>query len=554
VQALILLAALLLANNLRGADANDSHNNNNISNEFYFRHIGELLPTTATIHVVSHLDYEEFWRMCETLKKPLTNESFTETTRTHEARNLHRSLHRSVTTTCADVDQLTAHHRNSSHRYRRQLDIIGGAIAIGFGVYLETQIHQLNSQVETLHQDRDQLRAIIRQGSQRINMATQQLKEQSAAIRELHTVMETHLKEEERLQWVKSRLHQVHEFAHHVHRATSGQQQLRAGRLTTDIFSKSMAKQILKDAREQARSLGGFPIIEHHEQLYQLPVTLTATGPFQWQLQLHINVIRERLQLLRYRPSVINIRDGNNKSITLQPDPVNTILAHGSNLHAELSAEDLLECDRRGRTYICDHLLALHTKDRATCLGSLHAGDGQKIQQFCHLRTPDISWTAEATASGELTVLFREPTTARNTCATNNKPNMILHGNSVIKLGPGCRLIGDDFELRARTDVIMAGPTVTNLAGNASSLLLHHCAGDISAARERLQQHRLRPAEDIEEMLDQVAILDTATKEKDDIHLFITAWWCLFAVNMCILVGFIIRVIVVVRQKTKQYG
>jgi hypothetical protein len=557
IQTVLLLGVLLLAGGVRITEANTATNNtNNITtnhtNDILFSHVGEMLPVYTTVHIIIEQDYSPLFQHCELLKKGPANES-TDANRLTEAKRLHRALKRNIAAVCGEVDQLSAFPVNSSHRKPRQLGLVFAGFSTGFSIYNQVQIRQLEAKVRATTGDLHQLQGVIRQETHQLQAVTAQLRDQGQELRDLHDIVEQNMREDYRLNWVRDRITHVQEFALQVQRATNGQQALRMGHLSTDVVTKDTAREIMAKVNHEAKLLDGRPIINHHEDLYRLPLTTITKTSFKWQVQLHVGIARDEFKLLRYRPSPVTIeRDGHH--VTLLPAPTKKIYAHAGDLHQELDADDLTDCLKLGNTYVCHDILAFHTRPGATCLGSLYSGNVPKIQQHCSLKQTNISWTAESLGPNLLSVYFSRPTTVKTSCPVHNRPNLILSGRSTIKLEANCSLSGDDFRLTSRTDVLSRIPVSTNFAGSTDALLLDYTPEQVSDARERLQRHLLQPVEDVTHMMLTDRHLQVELQNEGRRGQMEIVWYLFFAAHVCVLMVLLVRCVVLYRRRAHLFG
>ena len=426
-------------------------------------------------------------------------------------------LLRTIDSTCLDVEQLTIHpvaiHKprdpenltqpgytkpnfSLRSRFRRQLWAIVAGFTSLFGLYEANQVRHLHDELGRNLVNQKQQATVIQHLDTRVTQMNKDISQLDAALKDLLTLEETVTDQLQETTWLLARLSHLREFGTHVTRASTIVHSLYEGRLSTHVVTKDMAIDILDRVKVEGTIMGGFPIITHHEDLYQMPVTFSSTEPFRFRIFIHIGIAKEALRLQRYRPTPLLVKKGGH-ILVLDVHPEKTLLAHSNNIHQELSEVELAACTHRGKIYMCDGPAAFHTRLRRTCLGSLLTGDVHSIQELCPIRTSTTTWNAEALTNDRVSLYFRDPTSIQITCPKQTRDNRVLHGNVLVHLPPNCTLTGDDLRITGRTDILVAAPNVVFPAWDSNILLQGQTPKEVIRIRAHLQERLVEVQRDL---------------------------------------------------------
>ena len=508
-----MLTLLAFATNAR---AETVTNNTSI----IFRDIGTYLQVHATIHVSLEVDLSPYQDHCDQLNKPTSNETNRNPPFTPSAFRAHRTLMRGIRHACHEVEQLNGHPAGPPTRYPRehtepqqgpdrQPRQLGLAVLAVTSIYTIYEVNRLQHLAETLRHSQQLQETLLTHTLRRAQDMEERAKERDHDLQQILD-LEQHLSaSREQIGWLHERIALVSEFYSDVQRSGTALQELRRGHLSPFLLSQDEAKVLLSRLQQKARILDGTPVIETFWDLFQLPITVICTGPYKYQVLLHVGIIKERHRVYRFHSSPIALREGK-KQVTLMVVPHQRLLVHNVNSHQELTEADLDSCDRRANTYICNGPTAFHTQLRKSCLGSLFAGELSSIRALCPIQQSNVSWTAESLASDQVALYFRDRTNIQITCPGVVRRNQDLQGHHVIPLPANCSLTGLDLRINARADVLLQVPVATHPHWGSAELLEGKTPQEILEVRAHLQRRLVYPADEVGRMLQQEAAEDGA--------------------------------------------
>jgi hypothetical protein len=505
---LALVALLFFAAN-PGASATNTSSPGNTA--LIFTDIGSYLQTQGTIHVAITLDYRFYREHCDYLKRPTNNETASAYTNA-ATRRYFRTFTRCVTHVCEDVDQLSVHPVPHLTRYPRQIWAAVMAVTSVFSIYEVTRLQRL---VNRLQDKQHEQATLLRYTTSRIDLLNNKNNEIAHDLVEILNLEKNITSTVNTISWLQQRIALANEFGTDVNRGYEIMQELRRGRISPLLLGKAEAKKLLARVQAEARLLGGQPIIEHPEDIYQLPVSVVSDTPFLYEILLHVGVTKEPRRLFRYHPSPIVMRQGG-QQVALMIEPKRRLLVHSINTHQELDDDDLNACLRRQNTYICPGPTAFHTQLRRSCLGSLFAGDLTSVREHCPLHQTNVSWTAHSIGNDRVAVYFRDKTVLQTICPGDVRRNDVVHGHQVLHLPSNCSLTGLDLRITARMDILLQVPLATHPEWDSAELLDSKTPAEILDIRARLQQRNVNPEPDIARMLRQDAA--DRREEGDDDH------------------------------------
>jgi hypothetical protein len=535
---LAIVALIFFAAN-SGARA-DSDATRQASTSIVFTDVGKYLQTHGTIHVALEVDYQFMQQHCNKL---LASINETKTFTSNSTNRYARTLHRNIRHTCADVEQLSSHpttddqryprHETSSHdgheRSPRQLAVALVAVTSIFSLY---EAHRVQGLVENIKSNAQHQSTVIRHLSSRIDqLATRnaEVDKDLAMVLELETSIVSNLTA---ISWLQQRSALVDEFASDVNRGYDVLQELRRGRISPLLVDKLQAQRLLTRIRSAAQQLGGQPIIDHEEDLYQLPVSVVSTAPYLYTVLIHVGVAKEIRRLYRYHPSPIVLRQ-DNQQVALLVEPRRRLLVHNQNTHQELEEADLNACQKRSNTYVCEGPSAFHTQLRRSCLGALWANDLSSVQEHCPVQQTNVSWTAQSLGSDRVAVYFQEKTSLQILCPGADRRLTSLQGHHVLDLPANCSMTGMDLRINARSDVLLQAPVATHPQWDTAELLDGRTPAEILTIRAHLEQRRVQPAAEVRRMLQQQ---EAELRELDDTDQAATHHYGLYAVAAVVLV------------------
>jgi hypothetical protein len=476
-----------------------------------FTDIGTYLQTHGTIHIAINVDYRFFKDHCDLLQAPSTNAS-TNLFLTKASKIYQRTLARTISHACRDVDQLSVHPVAQFQRHPRQVWAAVMAVTSIFSLYEVTMLQRLT---DKLQDKQHQQATLLRHQATRIDLLKIKNDEISGDMRVLLDAEQNITSNLNTISWLQGQISLVNEFGTDVNRAYEVMQELRRGRVSPLLLDKDEAKKLLARVQAEAKAIGGDPIIDHPEDLYQLPVSVVSNAPFVYDILVHIGVTKETHRLYRYHPSPIIMRqDG--QQVALMIEPQRRLLVHSLNTHQELEENDLNGCQQRQSTYICPGPTAFHTQPRKSCLGSLFAGDLASTRENCPLRQTNITWTAQTLGSDEIAVYFRDRTTLMTICPGDVRRNIVVQGHQVLNVSSSCSITGLDLRINARSDILIKVPAATHPEWDTAELLDGRTPADILAIRARLQQHNVHPDPEIARLLQQEAA--DQREEEEDYH------------------------------------
>ena len=511
---LAIAALVFFAANNHGARAEATTATNQASTAIVFTDIGQYLQTHGTIHVALEVSYGFMQQHCKVLLATNTTITASRTHYTNNSTNRYaRTLARSIRHTCLDVEQLSAHPMTTDQRYPRQdtaddhsrhprqLGLALVAVTSIFSLYEANRVQNL---VEGIQSNARQQVTVIRHLSSRMDRLAERSREidrDLAAVLELENNIASALNT---ISWLQQRTALMGEFAYDVNRGYEVLQELRRGRISPLLLDKLQAQQLLARIRLAAQRLGGEPIITHEEDLYQLPVSVVSTAPFNYTVIIHVGVAKEIRRLYRYHPSPIVLQQGD-QQVALIVEPRRRLLVHNQNTHQELDEADLSACQRRSNTYVCEGPTAFHTQLRRSCLGALWANDLPSVREHCPLRQTNTSWTAQSLGSDKVAVYFQQETNLQILCPGADRRIISLQGHHVIDLPANCSLTGMDLRINARADVLLLAPVATHPQWSVAELLDGRTPAEILEIRAHLEQRSIQPAEEVRRMLQQQA-------------------------------------------------
>jgi intracellular sulfur oxidation DsrE/DsrF family protein len=290
-----------------------------------FKPTGTILQADATIHVHVTVNMSHFKQHCEILTQtPKHKEDFFDGPPSID--RAYRANQRLQASICKEVDEMQG-GTNTDRTSRQAMIAIGlGFLATAFGVYEEGKVRHLARDIKNLQRTAEHNIIIVAHQGAQLQQLEKHLQEQQADLQELTEQVIAHVQVDYQRNWLQERRLHLLEFADQVHRAGLGLHELRLGRLSPHLLSTQDARNVLLNLKQKSARLQGQPGIDHPDEIYQLPTTFLSNNPFQYQVFIHVPVVRQRLQLLQYRPFPIMVHDPNN-TIIVEYNPTKRLLA-----------------------------------------------------------------------------------------------------------------------------------------------------------------------------------------------------------------------------------
>ena len=274
---------------------------------------------------------------------------------------------------------------NSSHsRHKRFLGTISSILGTFMGIYTQTQINSLASQISDLDSRTQKLLDIT-------SKHTLQLSEHKNYIRDLSLFAQITT-----VQNPAITLQQLSIFERNITRAfdiaRSTFQMAQFRRLSIDFLKPEHLIAIFEECQRRATLDKATLIPEKHSDLFQLELSYIFNGR-EATFILHVPTIPKGalLRLLRFHSFPLIYED-----VAFLPKPEFDVLALTDNfeqLSLQINHADLMDCQHNNRFYICERHGILNRVLNSTCLGALYSQRWNDAIDLCHM---EIGYQQEA--------------------------------------------------------------------------------------------------------------------------------------------------------------
>ena len=233
-------------------------------------------------------------------------------------------------------------------------------------------------------------------------------------------------------------------------------------RLHPAAIKSSEGWTLLRTADRIARRHGFHVIASHPLHLHEAASSFIAhAGTVRIVAHLAAARHEDRLSVLRWLPSPWEQLDG----IAFTPRPEKTIIAVSPDqrFYRTLTAEELLNCETAGETFLCRWQNTLHTNFTDDCLASMWKQNPVAIRQQCVITAAPAKNAVYQTARNTFLVYSRHAATATESCRQRDgKKRTRMFG---LRLGPNTIHVRDDCVLYTEDAVVHPS---TEIGGNGS--------------------------------------------------------------------------------------
>ena len=217
----------------------------------------------------------------------------------------------------------------------------------------------------------------------------------------------------------------------------TGIQSLIEGHFSPLLINPDLLQSTYDNIVNKARSESLNPVSDDADTLFQSPTSVIGTNDGDLLIVVHIPLYSGSLmRLYRYVAAPFPLRD--NIVATIRHNKEYLALDPSGTVGKELSATEILKCDRINRIHHCNGENVLQKNLEQLCLYNLYNQQVEEIEDYCDVEISKVRSHAIQLSGNQFRILVTEPTQLTWICHDGNSKVETIHGVYILTLTESC--------------------------------------------------------------------------------------------------------------------
>jgi len=419
---------------------------------------------------------------------------------------------------------------------RQALPILAAVIGTVFGIYSFAKIQALSARVRRLEGAHANDLHLLHNHETRMELVERDMLVVNNNLVYLNHQLGKQAENVGKIFWLQTFLLQFGLIRSHVQALNDGWAALQSQRFPVWWILPKTLLPTFQALRSRAEKMGGVLPVEHEMDLYHFPTSYVVEDK-SFRVFVHIPVVHEKMRLYKHLEVPI-WRNGSYFLVKSRLDHL--VVAAKNRVHKEVDL-DLLDraCVRMGRTLLCEHLGEMVRTPTRTCLGRLFVNRIEDLKD-CVVERLEQDWMSVQLDHDRFLVFAREMTMIFTECPDGSRTSSQIQGLQEIRIGPGCLVYTQDFEMRSSAASTMLVTISTEVDWSRAVLERNLYTGD------------LRPLENITvgSSEEAVTILDREDRDEREMISHQTLW--LTGSLVVVVVGLLMVIVVYLMYRARR--
>ena len=217
----------------------------------------------------------------------------------------------------------------------------------------------------------------------------------------------------------------------------TGIQSLVEGHFSPLLVNPDLLQSSYDDIINKARAESLNPLSDDADTLFQSPTSVIGTQEGDLLIVVHIPLYSGSLmQLYRYVAAPFPLKE--NIVATIRHDKEYLALDPSSTIGKELSATEILKCDRINRVFHCNGENVLQKNLEQLCLYNLYNQKVEAIENLCDVEINKVASHAIQLSGNQFRILVTEPTQLTRICHDDSTTVETINGVFILTLTETC--------------------------------------------------------------------------------------------------------------------
>ena len=217
----------------------------------------------------------------------------------------------------------------------------------------------------------------------------------------------------------------------------TGIQSLIEGHFSPLLINPDLLQSTYDDIVNKARSESLNPVSSDADTLFQSPTSVIGTNDGDLLIIVHIPLYSGSLmRLYRYVAAPFPLRD--NIVATIRHEKEYLALDPSGTVGKELSATEILKCDRINRIHHCNGENVLQKNLEQLCLYNLYNQRVEEIEDFCNVEIGKVKSHAIQLSGNQFRILVTKPTQLTWICHNGSSKVETINGVYILTLTETC--------------------------------------------------------------------------------------------------------------------